>query len=78
MTRFGTLLRALFLLFVIYVIFEVIRKILGGSLGFQDLVIVLLVANLGYSFKLHSMISKVDSKLSGHIGWHKGRESHIK
>lgn len=53
-------------LFVLYLIFEVIRKILGGSLGFEEIVIALLVANLGYSFY-------INAKLSEHIGWHKGR-----
>jgi len=37
------------IIFLIYLIIEVIRKILGGSLGFEELVIGLLIANLGYS-----------------------------
>ncbi len=63
-------------LFGIYLIFELIRKILGGSLGFEELVIGLLIANLGYVIALHSKISSVTSRLSEHIGWHKGRENH--
>ena len=57
----------IFGIFLIYLIFELVRKILGGSLGFEEIVIALLVANLGYSFYL-------GSKLSEHIGWHKGKE----
>lgn len=53
-------------LFVIYLIFELIRKMLGGSLGFEELVIGLLIANLGYTFNISNRLSK-------HIGWHKGR-----
>ena len=59
--------------FGIYLIFELIRKILGGSLGFEELVIGLLIANLGYVITLHTKISDVNSKLSEHVGWHKGR-----
>ncbi|MEW6063540.1 MAG: hypothetical protein AB1571_04190 [Nanoarchaeota archaeon] len=58
-------------LFMIYLIIEIIRKIIGGSLGFEELVIALLVANLGYSFY-------INSKISGHIGWHRGKDNHKK
>lgn len=58
----------LLVLFMIYLIIELLRKILGGSLGFEELVIGLLIANLGYSFY-------INSKLSGHIGWHRGKDS---
>ena len=64
-----------FLLFLVYLIIEVIRKLLGGSLGFEELVIGLLIANLGYSFYLKGSINKIDSKISGHIGWHRGKDS---
>ncbi len=63
-----------FLLFLVYLIFELLRKILGGSLGFEELVVGLLIANLGYSFYLRESITKVDAKISGHIGWHRGKE----
>ena len=58
----------LLILFIIYLIIEIIRNLLGGSLGFEELVIGLLIANLGYSFY-------INSKLSGHIGWHKGKDN---
>jgi len=54
-------------LFIIYLIIELIRKLTGGSLGFEELVIGLLIANLGYSFY-------INSKLSGHIEWHRGQD----
>jgi hypothetical protein len=76
----------LFICFLIYLIYEIIRKLLGGSLGFEELIIAFLVANLGYSFHLNNEmhrlsgnlkndISKVDAKIGEHIGWHKGKES---
>lgn len=55
------------IIFVGYLVFEILRKILGGSLGFEEIIIGLLVANLGYSFY-------INSKLSEHIGWHKGKQ----
>lgn len=57
----------LLVIFVAFLIFALMQKILGGSLGFEELVIGLLIANLGYSFYINSRISE-------HLGWHKGRE----
>ena len=71
----STLVYYVFLVFLLYVIFELIRKLVGGSLGFEEIVIALLIANIGYSFYLKDSISKVDAKISGHIGWHKGKEN---
>jgi hypothetical protein len=51
--------------FIIFLIIALIQKILGGSLGFEEIVVGLLIANLGYSFYLNS-------KFSEHVGWHKG------
>ena len=65
----------IFFFFLIYLIFELLRNLFGGSLGFEELVIGLLIANLGYSFYLRETINKIDSKISGHIGWHKGKNS---
>ncbi len=58
----------LLILFMIYLIIELIRKLLGGSLGFEELVIGLLIANLGYSFY-------INSKLSEHLGWYRGQNN---
>lgn len=55
-------------IFIIYLTYEIIKKILGGSLGFESLVVGLLLINIGFTFSLHS-------KLSGHLGWHKGRDT---
>ncbi len=60
--------RVLLALFVLYLIFEIIRKILGGSLGFESLVIGMLLANIGFSFS-------INQRLSEHIGWHKGKQN---
>lgn len=57
----------LLVLFVVYLLVETTRKLVGGSLGFEELVVGLLIANLGYSFY-------INSRLSEHLGWHKGKE----
>ena len=69
------LVYGLFVLFLAYLVFELIRKLTSGSLGFEELVIALLIANLGYSFYLKESLNKIDSKISGHLGWHKGKNS---
>ncbi len=61
-------------LFVLYLIIEILRKIFGGSLGFEELTIGLLVANTGYIIALHTKITKVHVQLSEHLGWHRERE----
>ena len=68
-------LKLSFLLFLIYLAVELLRKIVGGSLRFEGLVTALLAANLGYSFYLQKGLSDltekigaVDSKLSEHVG----------
>jgi len=54
-------------IFIIFLIIVILQKIVSGSLGFEEIVIGLLIANLGYSFY-------INSKLSEHLGWHKGKE----
>lgn len=72
-------------LFALYLIFEVVRKILGGSLGYEAMIVGLLVANLGYIIGLHGKIiglhgkiTDVQIQLSEHLGWHRGNDSKIK
>lgn len=66
------IVRVLLLLFIIYVIYQLIHTLLGGSWGFEELIIGLLIANLGYSFEISRRISELGSRLSEHLGEHKG------
>ena len=68
MKKWEQILYWLLVIFMLYLIIELLRKIFGGSLGFEELVVGLLIANLGYSFY-------INAKLSEHIGWHKGRDN---
>lgn len=38
--------------YLIFVLIVLLQKVAGGSLGFEELMIALLVANLGYTFYL--------------------------
>ena len=67
MLNFKKIIYWIFVLFLVYLIIELVRKIVGGSLGFEELVIGLLIANLGYSFYINSRVSE-------HMGWHKGKD----
>lgn len=62
----------LFFLFLLYLAFELLRKVMGGSLAFETLMIGLLLANLGYSFSIKESLNRIDS--TGHLGWHKGKD----
>lgn len=77
-------LYGLLIIFIFYVIFELVRKIVGGSWGFEELTIALLVANLGYTFHLKESIGKqalqfqngvasIEAKIENHLHWHQGK-----
>lgn len=75
MITWKKVLQWLLILFIVYLAFEIIRKILGGSLGFEELIIGLTLANSGYIISLHSKMSDVNAKLSEHLGWHKAKNN---
>ena len=50
-----------FVMILLFIVYELVRKIVCGSWNFEELVLGLLIANLGYSFY-------INSKLSEHIG----------
>lgn len=67
MNKIIKLAYCLLIIYICYLLFEISRKILGGSLGFEELVIGLLIANLGYSFYLGNVMSE-------HLVWHKASD----
>jgi len=54
-------------IFVAWAIYQLARKIIGGSLGTEDIILVLVGSNLSYTYYLNT-------KISEHLGWHKGKE----
>ena len=66
MRSYKQILYWLLVIFTVYLIADLLRHLLGGSLGFEELLTGLMIANLGYSFY-------INSKLSEHVGWCRGR-----
>ena len=54
----------LLILFGLFIAYQLVRAILGGSWETEGLIIALLLFNLGLTWK-------IALKLEGHISWHK-------
>lgn len=52
----------------IFIIYQILRAIFGGSWQTESILIALVIFNLGLTWR-------TNTKLEGHLGWHKGRES---
>lgn len=70
--KIATIILTLLGLFIAY---QLLKVILGGSWQSESIIIAFLVFNLGLSWKINSNIWKVKTKLEGHMGWHKGKDS---
>ncbi len=79
----------LLVVYIIFMIIQIMRKIFGGSWGVEELITGLVIGNITYTMALHKTIMKMnsevlskialmDSKLSEHMGWHKGKDNHSK
>ena len=55
------------ILFGLFLAYQILLKIFGGSWQTESLIIALLIFNLGLTWKLNM-------KFEGHMGWHKARE----
>ncbi|HLC58090.1 MAG TPA: hypothetical protein VJH95_05950 [Candidatus Nanoarchaeia archaeon] len=69
----------------VIIIYQILKILLGGSWETEQVILALVMLNLsisfgigGYLLHLNNKISKVDSKLTGHFGWHKGRDEELK
>ena len=71
--KYSRILYWALILFTVYLIIEIIRNMLGGSLSSEQLIIGLLVIVIGLVFQIKDSISKVDAKIMSHIAWHKGQ-----
>mgnify|MGYP001572943677 CR=1 FL=1 len=71
----GKIVDALLILLGLFIAYQLLRKIFGGSWQIDSIIITLLVFNLGISWRLNSNLGKLNAKLEGHIGWHKGKDS---
>ena len=57
----------LLILFGLFIAYQLLRAILGGSWQTETLIIALLVFNLSITWKLNM-------KFEGHMGWHKVKD----
>lgn len=66
-------------IFGIYVAYQIVKILLGGSWGVEDAILALVVLNITITFgsliHSNSRLSKLESKLHGHIEWHRGKDS---
>jgi len=68
-------------IFAAIALFQIISAIRGGTWAAEDIVLSLVISNLGASFgvvgyliNLNNKISDVDRKIDSHLGWHRGRD----
>ena len=64
----------LLIIFGLFIAYQLLRAILGGSWQTEGLIIALLVFNLGMTWKLAFKVMKLDMKFERHIGWHRARD----
>lgn len=63
--KLENLIKTALLLFAIYIIYQIFKTILGGSWTIEQIILSLLVLNIGWT-------ALVQRQLSTHIGDHKG------
>ena len=65
----------LLILFGLFIAYQLLRKIFGGSWQTESLIIALLVFNLGIVWKMNNNLWKLNSKFDRHIVWHKFKDN---
>lgn len=55
----------------LFIAYQLLRKIFGGSWQTESLIIALLIFNLGITWKLSMSFIKLNMKFDRHISWHK-------
>ena len=63
----------LLVLFGLFLAYQLLLAIFGGSWQSEALIIGLLFFNLGLTWKLGSSLMKLNFKFDNHISWHKAR-----
>ena len=66
----------------IIIIIQILRAISGGTWRIEEIILALVIFNLtitfsvgGYLIHLNNKISNVNTKIEGHFGWHKGKDT---
>lgn len=63
----GKTVDVLLILLGLFIAYQLLRKIFGGSWQIDSIIITLLVFNLWISWRLNSNLGKLNAKLEGHI-----------
>jgi len=63
--RLENIIKMALFLFAIYIIYQILRKIFGGSWSIEQIILSLLILNIGWTALLQR-------QLSSHMGEHKG------
>ena len=58
----------------LFIAYQLLRAIIGGSWQTEGLIIALLVFNFGLIWKMSITLVKLDMKFDRHIGWHKAKD----
>ncbi len=64
--------RILLIIFAIYIIYQLFRVLLGGSWEFEEIIIALLILNLGLAIETRATLSR---HLGKHEGYDKAKEN---
>ena len=64
----------LWILLGLFLAYQLLRAILGGTWQPETLIITFLFFNLGLLWKINTNLLKLNMKFEGHIAWHKARE----
>lgn len=68
----------LLILFGLFIAYQLLKKIIGGSWQTESLIIALLVFNLGIVWKMNNNFWKLNLKFDRHIVWHKFKDENKK
>lgn len=64
----------LLILFGLFIAYQLIRAIIGGSWQTEGLIIAMLMFNLGLLWKVGMSLVDIRIKFDRHIGWHRARD----
>ena len=58
----------------LFIAYQLLKAIFGGSWQTESLIISLLIFNLGLTWRLSMNFLKLNMKFDGHISWHKAKD----
>ncbi len=62
------------ILFGLFLAYQLLRAIFGGTWQTESLIIAFLVFNFGLLWKLNMSLLKLNMKFEGYVNWHKTKD----